>query len=62
MYSDMSKRTSSTPICMRELSGDLRLADAGGPGEQEGADRLVSSPRPERDILMAEDSERIAAS
>ena len=36
-----------------ELAGDLGLADAGRAGEQEGADRLGISPRPERAILMA---------
>jgi hypothetical protein len=39
MYSDMSKRISSTPS-ERELLGHFGLADAGGAGEQIVADRL----------------------
>ena len=41
MYSDMSKRISSTPMRERELARDLGLADAGRTGEQERADRLA---------------------
>jgi hypothetical protein len=41
MYSDMSKRSSSTPSEDRQLLGDFGLADAGWAGEQVGADRLV---------------------
>jgi hypothetical protein len=40
MYSDMSKRSSSTPSEERQLLGDFGLADAGRAGEQVGADRL----------------------
>jgi hypothetical protein len=41
MYSDMSKRRNSTPRTMRQLARDFGLADAGGAGEQERADRLA---------------------
>ncbi len=37
----MSKRRNSTPRTVRELLGELGLADAGGAGEQEAAGRLV---------------------
>jgi hypothetical protein len=41
MYSDMSKRSISTPSEDGQLLGDFGLADAGWAGEQVGADRLV---------------------
>ena len=41
MYSDMSKRMNSMPMRDGELARDLGLADAGGAGEQETADRLA---------------------
>ena len=41
MYSDMSKRRNSTPSVDGQLPRDLGLADAGGAGKQEAADRLV---------------------
>ena len=47
----------------RELARHLGLADAGGAGEQERADRLaLVMPSPERAILMAADNESIAGS
>ena len=46
MYSDMSKRMNSTPSAMRQLARDLGLADAGGAGEQEAADRLALIAEP----------------
>ncbi len=41
MYSDMSKRMQLHAHAVGELARDLGLADAGGSGEQEVADRLV---------------------
>ena len=40
MYSDMSKRSSSTPMSGRKLLGNFGLADAGRTREQIAADRL----------------------
>ena len=37
MYSDMSKRTSSTPVISASCRVNLGLADTGGTGEQERA-------------------------
>ena len=54
MYSDMSKRTSSTPSVQRELTRDLGLADArSGPANRKEPTGLLWSPSPERDILIA---------
>ncbi len=41
MYSDMSKRSSSTPSDVGQLLRHFGLADAGGAREQVGADRLL---------------------
>ena len=46
----------------RELPRHLGLADAGGTGEQEQADRLALVAQPERDILIAAESVSIARS
>jgi hypothetical protein len=48
MYSLMSKRRNSTPSDLRELLGELGLADARGAREEEAADGLLARAQPER--------------
>ena len=53
MYSDMSKRRNCTPSDLGQLLGQLGLADAGRPGEDEAPIGRCGSPRPARFILIA---------
>jgi hypothetical protein len=62
MYSDMSKRSSSTPSKVGKLLGHLGLADAGGAGEQVVADRLFRIAQARAASLIAELSTSIALS
>ena len=62
MYSDISKRISSTPITIASWRVTSVLPTPVGPENRNEPTGFVSSLRPERDILIAAPSASIAAS
>ena len=62
MYSDMSKRTSSTPSVSASWRVTSVLPTPVGPANRNEPTGLRWSPRPERAILIDDDSVSIALS